>query len=80
MNSVNIHILSFIIIDDNNQIIPASELFVFQGIVELYGCACMPTFKMNPGMSAANVEFGWGNLFLSPPKCEKMVPKYNLVI
>ena len=48
MNSVNMQILSFIIIGDNNQIIPASESFVFQETVELYGCACMFTLKITP--------------------------------
>ena len=57
MNSANMQYMSIIFIDSNHQIIPASESFVFQDTVELYGCACTFTMEMSPGFSPADVEF-----------------------
>ena len=74
MNSVNMKIMSFICIDDNNQIVPASETVMFKEAIELYECGCMFTLEMTPGMDAANVEFGWGNLFLSAEHVRKWFP------
>ena len=74
MNSANMQYLSIIIIDDNHQIIPGSESFVFQETVDLYGCACMFTIEMSPGFSAADVEFGRGDLFLSPKNVRQWFP------
>ena len=74
MNSANMQYLSIIVIDDNHQIIPGSESFVFQETIELYGWACKFTIAMTPGFLATGVEFGWGDLFLSPENVRQWFP------
>ena len=74
MNSLNMKIMSLICIDDNNQIVPASETFVFKEALPLYDSGFRFTLEMTPGMDAANVEFGWGDLFLSAEHVRKWFP------
>ena len=74
MNSANMQYLSIIIIDDNHQILPASESFVFQETVVLYGFACMSTIDMTPGFCPDEVLFGWGDLFLSKENVREWFP------
>lgn len=74
MNSINMQYMSFIVIDDNHQIMPASESFVFNETINLYGCACTFTLDMTPGLLAEDVEFGWGDLKLSPEHVKQWFP------
>ena len=74
MNIANMKHMSFIGIDDNKQIVPFSETFLFEESNELYECGVTFTIDMTPGMDAANVLFGWGDLFLSPEIVKKWFP------
>ena len=74
MNSLNMKIMSLICIDDNNQIVPASETFVFKEALPLYDSGFRFRLEMTPGLDAANVEFGWGDLFLSAEHVRKWFP------
>ena len=58
MNTLRMRYLSFILQDANNQIVPASEAFVFEEEMELYLFAIKSTFDMAPLADCASLLGG----------------------
>jgi hypothetical protein len=80
MNCINMQYLSFIVIDGNRQMIPASESFVFQESKELYGVAVNFTIGMTPNFDRNAVLLGFGDFFLSPEDVKVWFPNITWLV
>lgn len=74
MNCIGMQYMSFIVIDGNKQMIPASESFVFTESEELYDTVVNFTIQMSPNFSPESTLLGFGDMFISPEVARKWFP------
>jgi hypothetical protein len=80
MNTLRMRYMSFILQDANNQIVPASEAFVFEEEMELYLFVINSTFDMAPLADRSSLLCGSADYFLDPVKLKMVAPNIVLLV
>lgn len=80
MNVDRMRYISFIVIDSNKQIIPASESFVYEESVDGYKNVVTNTFDMTPNRSPDSVRLGFGDDFLKPDDVKSWMPNIHYML
>ena len=80
MNTLRMRYLSFILQDANNQIVPASEAFVFEEEMELYLFVIKATYEMAPKVDPASLLGGSADYFLDPEQLKTVAPNVILLV
>lgn len=80
MNCLNMQYMSFVIIDGNKEMWPASESFVFHESNELYGVVVDFTLDMTPNFSRDSVKLGFGDLFISQDLAKTWFPNITWLV
>ena len=74
MNCINMQYMTFVVIDGNKEMIPASESFVFQGVVVNF------TLDMTPNFAKESVKLGFSDLFISPQDAKMWFPNVTWLV
>jgi ribosomal protein L24E len=72
--------MSFVIIDGNKEMWPASESFVFNESNELYGVVVNFTLEMTPNFCRDSVKLGFGDLFISQDLAKTWFPNITWLV
>mmetsp|Transcript_8058 Transcript_8058/g.13712 ORF Transcript_8058/g.13712 Transcript_8058/m.13712 type:complete len:688 (-) Transcript_8058:40-2103(-) len=80
MNCINMQYMTFVVIDGNKEMIPASESFVFQESKELYGVVVNFTLDMTPNFAKESVKLGFSDLFISPQDAKMWFPNVTWLV
>jgi hypothetical protein len=80
MNCLNMGYMSFVVIDGNKRMLPASESFVFGETNELYDVVVNFTLEMTPAFSRYSVVLGFGDMFISPAVAKKWFPNITWLV
>lgn len=80
MNCINMQYMSFVVIDGNKRMLPASESFVFSESDELYDVVVNYTLEMTPRFSRDSVVLGFGDMFISAESAKRWFPNITWLV